>query len=962
MKSRWTLYVALFLVTIFEFECVAEDANELLDAAHEGLADSIKPCLEKGIDINVRNKQGETALIIAAKSGHTNFVKVLLENKADVNILSKNIWSALHIAAYGNYPDIVKMLLDHGADVNARNEWGWTAFHLMSIRGLDAAIKRLLDNGFDINLKTNNTPPTSEWTPLYAAAAYDQMGIVKFLIFNGADVNATNHEGKTARDIAKDKAAFDHIIAVKEFFDAAEGGLQDKIKPLIEKGVNINEENNNGDTALIISSRLGHYSFVKVLLNNNAGVNLVHNNKWQSALHSASYAMKEDIVKLLLDHGAHANAMDAEGLSPFHIMASKGLNHAIRKVLDNWFNINLKTTDANGWTPLHCAVVANQSDTVKLLIFRGADVNIKSKDGKTPKDIATDKGEIDSMIHDKDVLLKKFFNAAEKGLKDEIYGILEQGINVNEQNGDGDTALIIASRHGHAKVAKILLENLANANLVNKDHWTPLHVAALGKHEEIVLMLLQHHADANIRNDWGETPFNIIAYQGLDKAVIRLLHLGYDVNVKTIKNSRFNLYDCTPLHAAASHKCSSTVKILIFNGADVNIKNNFGLTPREFAKQRGHYFFLDKFDDIVKERDEIFVAAKQGLTDKIKTFIKKGININVQNNDGDTPLIIASRHGHTEFVKVLLKDKAKVNLVNRDNWSALHCAALGKHEEIVLMLLDHHADAHIRNDWGETPLNIFAYQGLDKAVIRLLHLGYDVNVKTIRNSRFNLYDCTPLHAAATHNHMSTAKILILNGADIDVKNNYGLTPKEFAIKKGHSMAEFDHIVEERDKALKLLAASRKGDINEVNRLIDEGAEVNVRDVKGKTPLCQAIINAHEEIAMIILNKGADFRHQKLEGGKSIIIEAVLKGMTNVVEKLLDKKADVNKFDNRGYSALHYACKLGKMDIATSLIRHGADVKAKNHVGHVPGDLIKNAEVREQYEKIISANGANTSEH
>jgi ankyrin repeat protein len=92
---------------------------------HRAVMERAKPfviefLLDRGLDINARNNQGETALLIAAWNGTDDLVQVLLKRGADPNVKSRKGLSALRVASANGYAGVVKMLLEHGAKPNQR--------------------------------------------------------------------------------------------------------------------------------------------------------------------------------------------------------------------------------------------------------------------------------------------------------------------------------------------------------------------------------------------------------------------------------------------------------------------------------------------------------------------------------------------------------------------------------------------------------------------------------------------------------------------------------------------------------------------------------------------------------------------------------------------------------------------------------------------------------------------------
>lgn len=159
-----------------------EPTLKFIKAARDGDADSVRSFLATGIKPNVRNPDGDTALLAAAASMSVETVKVLVEAGGDVNAAStENGWTPLMTAAFFGAADCVRVLLEGGADVNATNKYGETALLQATFRGQDDAVKVLLEHGADVK------PHNDKGFTALRAARYKQFtGIVQALEDSGA--------------------------------------------------------------------------------------------------------------------------------------------------------------------------------------------------------------------------------------------------------------------------------------------------------------------------------------------------------------------------------------------------------------------------------------------------------------------------------------------------------------------------------------------------------------------------------------------------------------------------------------------------------------------------------------------------------------------------------------------------------------------------------------------------------
>jgi ankyrin repeat protein len=228
---------------------------------------------------------------------------------------------------------------------------------------------------------------------LFQAVAKGDIGAVRVLLANGADLDAKDDRGDTPL-----------IIAVGNHNVAA-------VKLLIEKGADISARNHYEETALFEAARSMDPDLLRVLLDTNPDIKdknaalfeaaesapvvlqmagapatpNVHNEPTPAVVTEAPWVKS---VRMLLDSGANVEARDEEGDSPLIRAASFGQTETFELLLERGAKINVR--DKRGMTPLiaaacACAVATMNStyDIMKILLERGADVNARTRDGTT---------------------------------------------------------------------------------------------------------------------------------------------------------------------------------------------------------------------------------------------------------------------------------------------------------------------------------------------------------------------------------------------------------------------------------------------------------------------------------------------------------------------------------------------------------------------------------------------------
>jgi uncharacterized protein len=237
-----------------------------------------------------------------------------------------------------------------------------------------------------------------------------------------------------------------------------------------------------------------------------------------------------------------------------------------------------------------------------------------------------------------------------------------------------------------------------------------------------------------------------------------------------------------------------------------------------------------------------------------------------------TPLADAIEHRNKTVVERLISEDVEVNATQIDGMTALHWAVYYDDEKLVERLIDLRADVKAANRYGVTPLAIACVNGNERIIDRLLNEGADVNSRMTGGE-------TPLMTAARTGKIEAVRTLLAHHAEVDAMERKGQTALMWAAAEGNTEVVDALLAAGADYHRSLSSgftpfffAVREGRAAVVERLLQEGVDVNgAIDTKktggrfaapGTSPLMLAVENGHFELAVSLLDAGADPNDQR----------------------------------------------------------------------------------------------------
>jgi ankyrin repeat protein len=441
--------ITSFFVAVCLLASAADAASTVADAAKRGDRDAVRAALARKADVNEPQVDGSTALHWAVERDDLEMADLLIRAGARVTAATREGVTPLQLAAINGSAQMLTRLLKAGADPNApltaAND---TALMMAARTGRVDAIGVLLEAAAKVNVKES-------WggtTPLMWAVSEGHAGAARALIGAGADVNArsnyvaaANGRGFEGRTPVADKAD----AKVEEF---ASGWL----------------------TPLMLAAREGSVELAGILVDASADVN-ARSGDGKTALALAIFNGNYDVASLLIDRKADVNIPDAQRFTPlFWAVDRRNMETApnfpwmvtadplplIRKLLDAGANPNALVNNTPRArmregsprivfaTALMRAAFAADLELVKLLLERGADPKVVSRDGETMVSAASGL----AFIHG-------YHRGKSKEERLQVVKLfVELGNDVNQADDYGITPLMAAANDGNVAVIQYLID------------------------------------------------------------------------------------------------------------------------------------------------------------------------------------------------------------------------------------------------------------------------------------------------------------------------------------------------------------------------------------------------------------------------------------------------------------------------------------------------------------------------
>ena len=912
-------------------------------------------------DTNADTIQLEEDIFEAAQCGDTVTVKVKLDLGVPVDVTDEDGWSPVHHAIAHRQVEVIRLLMDRGCLMNPVKSKKYLSkeervTHTSEAIIFEAAqcgdtatVKGCLDLGVPVDLTDE-----AGWSLLHHAAALGQVEVINLLCEKGCHVDLIDNEGRTPLHYA------------------ATNGDIETIRLLLAMGSNVNSVDNEGNTPLNWS----------VMCEQNAAIE-------ELTKHGG-------IVEI--------EGIDAKGVCPMNLVKHRTLplkRNSLPNIIkyDSEYCLIAKKPRCNNRIKLsvmseqNAAIeddLINHGGTVKIeemeppadnldrlaLLFPYQDPGHILGDGNNEvcqsnhTELTTDIQHVSTAAKSNDSYKHSDHNSLQTDL---VTTNQDMDTNADTTHLEGD--IFEAAQCGDTATVKGYLDLGVPVDVTDEDGLSPVHHAIAHRQVEVIRLLMdrgclmnsvKYRKQATKSSDVHKTREGVSQYSTYNERqlyydyVLEAARCGDTATIQSYLNSGgpVGLTDedgRTLLHCAAGEGQIKVVELLIKRGCRIDPVDKNGWTPLDYATACGHVQTVQLLRQQLNEHCQrqystdsvdsggwsvLHFAAASGDIHMIEILSGQGLDINIGDNEGTTPLHCAAACGQLESLCILLRlgGRKSMTKVVSTGGTPLHQAVGKGHKDIVSLLLNEGCPINVVNSEGASVIHFAALFGQIHLIELLSEQGLDVNIDDDEG-------LTPLHYAATNGQLESVRTLLkLGGRESMTKvSGTGGTPLHLAIGKGHKdivsllLNEGCPInVVNSEGASVLHYAALLAQIHLIELLSEQGLDVNIDDDEGPTPLHCVATNGQLESGPTLLKLGGRESMIKVSGtGGTPLHLAVGKGHKDIVSLLLNEGCPINVVNSEGASVLHYAAHFGQIHLIEMLSEQGLDVSIGDDKGWTP---------------------------
>lgn len=443
-----------------------------LAAIKSGNINVFKYLMEQKANLHIRNKEGHSTLSYIVSTHNLKLISDLVESKLDLNDSTPPGSPAIYYAISCKDLDTIRHIISLNAGINQVIASGLTPLHWAVQYGTPDVFKLLMDNNANIDSLDAN-----DLTPIHLAAKYSNTQIIAELAKNNPEskddlLNIQNSAGDTPLHMAVPSYPWTATV----------------IKCLIENKANIDQVNNNGETAAYLAVRYNNISCFKYLIELNANIHIKSNNEY-SPLSYLIATRNLAGLSAIFESKIDINQPGPDGKSAIHYAIAHGFVDVLKHLISIKANVNLNGYES---TPLHFAAKFDNPDIFRVLLENKANIYRQDDKKLTPVHTAVEYGHYELIPE-----IAKIDRTSQK----DIFNSDEHYPNI--------PPLHFAVNEKRRVMMLTLIENKAHINKPDSAGNTPLHLAYAAE-PFLCSELIERKADLKVLNADGKSVIQLM--------------------------------------------------------------------------------------------------------------------------------------------------------------------------------------------------------------------------------------------------------------------------------------------------------------------------------------------------------------------------------------------------------------------------------------------------------------------
>ncbi|XP_023318875.1 uncharacterized protein LOC106659710 [Trichogramma pretiosum] len=406
-------------------------------------------------------------------------------------------------------------------------------------------------------------------------------------------------------------------------------------------------------------------------------------------------------------------------------------------------------------------------------------------------------------------------------------------------------------------IVQVLMENGTELQVLNDSGQTAIHIAAKNRKWSVLDLLFDYSGNENLSDNEGFTYLHAACMADNVEVVQKFIDQGVNINLTFYKNDHIE----SPLSLCIKHKSCELLELLLDNGADLNLLDDWVEDPLMCFKR-------------IRERSNESclwkIIAKHHFKELFKNKKDSGILENRSDVEGFTYLHAACMTGNFKMVKKFIDQKDDLDII----W-------------------------HLSDGTSETPLTLATEFKRIKIVELLLKSGANPHVKPLRKNPLHVFFKFVEYSPVEQNLL---ELLIHYNCDVNEKDHDGRSPLFFWFAPQKSSEYYRPVYK---------------DVELVTKLLKYGCDPNTKDNNGDSPLQLAVMNSNVDMVEVLLEHGADV--------KSVDLSRLnCEHDWNYDDKVIKFFVILHFLDRKGYQMNESSC-LTALKYLAVLIRYDSEI-------------------------------------